>query len=68
MATPKKNKSSRKGSNKTFAAKRTMNPPQKARTGSRSHASSFQQHDIKGRQGSFETEGQHARTGSRGHE
>jgi len=67
MATPKKNKSSRKGSNKTFAAKRTMNPPQKART-ARSHASSFQQHDIKGRQGSFETEGQHARTGSRGHE
>ena len=63
------NKNMRKGRNKTFASKRTMNPP---RTGSRGRATTgkggFQEKDIKGRLGGFEGAGEHARTGNRGHQ
>jgi hypothetical protein len=69
MAT-KKHKSGSKGSSKTFASRRTMNP---SSAGRRQHAQSstvagFQQHDAAGRLGSFEGAGEHARTGSRGHQ
>jgi len=52
---------------KPSAAKRTMNPPQ----GGRAHspgAGPDQQHDARGRQGSFEGKGEHARTGNPGHQ
>ncbi len=65
----KKGKSGRKGSQKSFASRRTINPsssgnsqPSSVTTGS------FQEHDAQGRQGSFETAGEHARTGNRGHQ
>jgi hypothetical protein len=64
-----KDKSSTKGSNKTFANKRTMNPP----TGEGSHqadtgmGTADQQHDAANRLGSFEGKGNHARTGNPGH-
>jgi hypothetical protein len=66
----KKNKSSRKGNQKTFAAKRTINPsftPGHQHAGSRT-VSGFQQHDARRRLGSFEGAGEHARTGNRGHQ
>jgi hypothetical protein len=66
----KKHKSSSKGNQQTFASKRTMNPnfsgthdhPEDTTTGA------FQQHDAERRLGSFETAGEHARTGNRGHQ
>src|SRR5437764_198330 len=65
-----KKKSSKKGSNKTFASKRTMNPPQAG--DSHPHGTettgSFQQHDAQRRLGGFEGRGEHARTGNRGHQ
>jgi len=70
MSAQKKTKSAKKGQNKTFAAKRTVNPPQRTR-GSKAQSdlgSSFQQHDAKRRLGSFEGAGEHARTGNRGHQ
>ena len=67
MAT-NKTKSPNKG-RKTFASKRGMNPPKgdDAHPGRTAKNRKFQQHDIKGRLGSFETAGGHARAGSRGH-
>lgn len=68
----KKNRSSSKGSNQTFAAGRTLNPPQTA--GKTQHGdgtnqgASFQEQDPQRRLGSFEGRGEHARTGSRGHQ
>jgi len=65
-----KSKSPSKGSQKTFASKRTINAPQ----GDRSHGAnvgpgpSDQQQDAARRLGSFEGKGEHARTGNRGHE
>ena len=70
MSKHKKHKSSSKGSNKTFASKRTINPP----AGDGSHQAStgdnnaFQQHDLNRRLGDFEGAGNHARTGNRGHQ
>src|SRR5438094_75916 len=66
MSTHKKHKSPSKGSNKTPASKRTINPPlgdgsHQADTGSNT---AFQQHDQAHRQGSFEGAGNHARTGN----
>jgi hypothetical protein len=56
-------------SQKTFAAKRTMNP---SFSGNQHQGSnmrdSFQQHDAKRRMGGFEQAGEHARTGNRGHQ
>jgi hypothetical protein len=59
-----------KGSQKTFASKRTMNPPQpggshQANTGDNK---AFQQHDVDRRLGDYEGTGNHARTGNRGHQ
>jgi len=65
----KKHKSGKKGSEKTFAAKRTMNQPGKgshqANTGD---SNTFQQHDAANRLGGYEGAGNHARTGNRGHQ
>ena len=70
MSSHGKHKSPRKGSQKTFAAKRTMNPP--LGDGSHQQATGMgnaqQQHDAKNRQGSFEGAGEHARTGNPGHQ
>jgi hypothetical protein len=69
MSHKKKNKSPKKGMNKTFASRRTLNPtaghegPQNLKA-----PSSFQAHDALNRMGSFETRGEHARTGNRGHQ
>jgi hypothetical protein len=66
MATKKKSPS--KGSQKTFAAKRTMNDTggggHQANTGARK---GFQNQDPKRRLGGFEGAGEHARTGNPGH-
>lgn len=70
MAKQTKHNKPGKGSNKTFASKRTMNPPQ----GDGSHQAStgdnktFQQHDTANRLGDYEGTGSHARTGNRGHQ
>jgi hypothetical protein len=64
-----KNRSPKKGSQKTFASKRTMNPPFDGRhQQADGMGNASQQHDAKGRQGSFEGAGKHARTGNPGHE
>lgn len=70
MASQKKQKSMAKGRNKTFASKRTANPPQGGRRGGENlkATSAFQHHDALGRLGSFEGRGEHARTGNRGHQ
>ncbi len=69
MSKSNKGKSSKKGSQKTFASRRTMNPPgegtNQATTGDNN---AFQQHDAANRLGSFEGAGNHARTGNRGHQ
>ena len=64
MATPKK------GRNKTFASRRTMNPPEgnSTRRPGKGQNKAFQQHDADNRLGSFERAGGHARAGSRGHQ
>ena len=69
MATKKK-KSSGKGSNKTFASKRTVNPPQTSKKvkGETPEIAGFQPQDALRRLGDFEGRGQHARTGNRGHQ
>jgi hypothetical protein len=70
MAAHHKDKSPKKGANKSFASKRRINPP----LGDGSHQAStgpdkaFQQHDAANRLGSFEGAGNHARTGNRGHQ
>jgi len=70
-----------KGTNKTFASKRTLTPPvtgtghqtgssktrRKSVSGTQS-LGSFQEHDAQRRLGSFEGKGEHARTGNRGHQ
>jgi len=68
--THKKSPSVKKGRNKTFAARRTMNPPQgsNGRQVPAGGNKTFQQHDPNRRLGSFEKAGGHARTGNRGHE
>jgi hypothetical protein len=59
-----------KGKNKTFASKRTMNPPQGdgSHRGDTPSDQGFQEQDAQRRLGSFEGKGEHARTPSRGHE
>lgn len=63
----KKTRSAKKGSQKTFAGKRRINPAD-ARTaaGREGQTPGFQEHDPKHRLGGFETAGEHARTGNRG--
>lgn len=69
MAHPKKQKSSSKGSNKTFAAKRTINPPAVgSHQGNTGSPKASQQQDPARRLGDFERKGDHARGGSRGHQ
>ena len=67
---PHNNQHPGKGSQKTFASKRTMNPPQgnASHQGNTGSVKAFQQHDTSRRQGSFEGRGNHARTGNPGHE
>lgn len=72
MSENKKQKSPGKGNQKSFASKRTMNPPQgmvppenAAQEGSNK---AFQQHDANRRLGDYEGRGNHARTGNRGHQ
>jgi hypothetical protein len=65
-----KKKSPSKGSQKTFASKRTINPP--GHGGSHQEATGIgnasQQQDPKHRLGGFAGTGEHARTGSPGHQ
>ena len=70
MASKKKHKDPGKGSQKTFASKRTLNPSfsGRGRHAGSSQGSGFQQHDAQRRLGSFEGAGEHARTGNRGHQ
>jgi hypothetical protein len=64
-----KGKSAKKGNQKTFAAKRTVNPPQGGGGQPRPDDTKIpQQHDEANRLGSFERTGDHARTGNRGHQ
>jgi len=58
----------KKGTQKSFASKRTMNPTGGAGQAAHADTRRFQQHDAAGRQGSFEGTGNHARTGNRGHQ
>jgi hypothetical protein len=64
----KKKRSNKKGSNKTFASRRTLNPPQGggAQRADAGTGHPFQDQDPARRLGGFETAGEHARTGSRG--
>lgn len=65
-----KSKQTGKGSQKSFKARRTMNPPH-APGGTKGGAGSnktFQQHDAANRMGDYEGTGTHARTGNRGHQ
>jgi len=65
MSKKKKNK----GANRTFAAKRTMNPPQgDPANQANKEGNATQEQDAKRRLGSFEGAGEHARTGNPGHE
>jgi hypothetical protein len=58
-----------KGNQKTFASRRTMNSSSSGNQGVQSNTKdAFQEHDAKRRQGGFETQGEHARTGNRGHQ
>lgn len=63
----KKTRSAKKGSQKTFAEKRRINPAG-ARTAATREGQTpgFQEHDPKHRLGSFATAGEHARSGRRG--
>ena len=64
---PKNTRSSKKGSQKTFAEKRRINPAgARVAAKKRGQTPGFQEHDPKGRMGGFETAGEHARTGNRG--
>jgi len=66
----KQSKSSKKGSQKTFASKRTMNPSSGGGT-KQVHSNTkdaFQEQDAARRLGGFEGAGEHARTGNRGHQ
>jgi hypothetical protein len=60
------NEKKKKGSQKTFAGKRSMNVPQGQ--GNMGNTKAFQEHDTARRLGSFEGRGNHARTGNRGHQ
>jgi len=64
---PKKTRSTKKGSQKTFAAKRRINPAgARLDAAQRGQTPGFQEHDPKHRMGAFETAGEHARSGRRG--
>lgn len=64
-----KGKSGSKGSQKTFASKRTINPSSSGHQGAEpNYNGTFQEEDPKRRLGGFETTGEHARTGNRGHQ
>ncbi len=65
-----KKKSASKGKTKTFASKRTANPPGPHPHGKHNlnATSAFQDHDAQRRLGDFEGRGEHARTGNRGHQ
>jgi hypothetical protein len=69
MAARKRGKSPKKGSQQTFASRRTVNPTGRGR-GSQpinpNAGASFHEHDPRRRLGSFEGAGEHARTGNRG--
>lgn len=63
-----KKKSPSKGSQKTFAAKRTMNTPAGgSHQGNVQSQDKFLEQDPKRRLGGFESAGEHARTGNPGH-
>lgn len=66
----KQNKSASKGSNQSFADRRTANPPHGG--ANPAHADTqgapFHEQDAERRLGSFEGKGEHARTGNRGHQ
>jgi len=65
----KKHKGSKKTSDKLFADKRTVNPPQEgAGQQNQGQGNHFQDQDEARRLGGFETAGEHARTGNPGHE
>jgi hypothetical protein len=64
----KKHPSPSKGSQKTFASERTINLPGEGSHNAPAGGAPLQQHDALNRQGSFETAGEHARTGNRGHQ
>jgi hypothetical protein len=66
MATHKKRKSGSKGSQQTFASRRTANakPPQSQQQ--REAGGKFSDQDAARRLGGYETQGEHARTGNRG--
>lgn len=66
----KTHKNAKKGKNKGFAQKRTMNPTSARANVPPANATKdqFQQQDGKRRLGSFEQKGEHARTGNRGHQ
>jgi hypothetical protein len=54
---------------KPSAAKRTVNPPQAGQVKPpKDMGAPDEQHDEKGRQGSFGGKGEHPRTGNRGHQ
>ena len=69
MAKSKK-KSPGKGSRKTVASGRTANPPNPRHRGQQplNATAAFQDHDARNRLGGFEQQGEHARTGNRGHQ
>lgn len=58
----------KKGKGKTFASRRTMNPPEggPTRKPDKESTKGFQEQDAARRLGNFETAGEHARTGNRG--
>jgi hypothetical protein len=61
--------SKHKGNHKTWASRRTMNPSFSGNRGMKPNMNeAFPQQDAKRRMGGFETAGEHARTGNRGHQ
>ena len=66
-----KKTTSSKGKLKTFASRRTINPTSSGghqHAGSTGEGGTFQSQDAARRLGGFETAGEHARTGNRGHQ
>ncbi|MFO0929699.1 MAG: hypothetical protein U0736_22200 [Gemmataceae bacterium] len=63
-------KKSKKGSQKTFASRRTMNPPGGNPSHQQAHGmgNAQQEHDVNRRLGSFGGTGEHPRTGNPGHQ
>jgi hypothetical protein len=64
MANKKKAKGNKQDEGRSFADRRTANPPAGGIKDA-TQGGSFQEHDAKRRLGSFESAGEHARTGNR---